>query len=393
MRLALKYRAYPTSAQITRIENSFSMCRHLFNWNLQERIEVYQKEGRSVSYYDQQNALPDLKKEKPWFKGVYSLVLQDVLRRLDGAFQKFFKEKIGFPKFKKKGQWNSITYTDHRKRPEDGFLEVSKIGRLKIVYHREIPENAEIKTLSIIKEGDKWFACFSVELPDPPEFKCQLATAIGIDLGLQHFVYTSDKQSVESPKELQRKLKDLKRLQRKLSKTPKRTAQYYKVLKALQKVYYRIPCKRDDFLYKTARGLLLDVDLIVHENLNILPMLKRPELKLDEESNQYLPNGASRKANHHRAILDAAWRKFLSILAHVAKKLGKLVIGVDPKLTSQTCSNCREIVWKALSTRTHNCPHCHYKADRDENAAINILRLGLESLGIPLEALNRTLCV
>ena len=96
------------------------MCRHLFNWNLRERVEVYEKEKRTVTYLEQQNALPNLKKERPWFKHVYSQVLQDVLKRLDGAYQRFFRQKKGFPKYKKRGQWNSITYPQFEDKPIDG---------------------------------------------------------------------------------------------------------------------------------------------------------------------------------------------------------------------------------------------------------------------------------
>jgi len=90
------------------------MCRHLYNWNLQERIDIYKSEKRTISYNEQQNALPKLKKERPWFKGVYSQVLQDALKRLDKAYKRFFRQKKGFPKFKKKGQWSSITYSQFR---------------------------------------------------------------------------------------------------------------------------------------------------------------------------------------------------------------------------------------------------------------------------------------
>ncbi|PCI21655.1 MAG: hypothetical protein COB67_13930 [SAR324 cluster bacterium] len=163
MRKSYKYRIYPTNAQIGKLENSFSMCRHLYNWNLQERVVAYEKSGKSVSYQQQQNALPALKREKPWFKSVYSQVLQDVLKRLDGAFKKFFREKIGFPRFKKRGHWNSITYPQFKKIPSNNKITLPKIGEIKIVYHRDIPEAAKVKTLNITKEAGKWFACFSFE--------------------------------------------------------------------------------------------------------------------------------------------------------------------------------------------------------------------------------------
>lgn len=193
---AYKYRIYPAKSQITNMENQFSMLRYLYNWNLAERIEQY-KTGEKVTYNIQQNSLPHLKKERPWYKSIYSQVLQDCLKRLDKAYQNFFRrakkggEKPGFPKFKKRGQWNSLTYPQYSKRP-DSKVSIPKVGDIKIIYHREIPKDATIKTLTITKEGCKWFACFSVELMLDIELKQDLTSSIGIDLGLIDFLYASD---------------------------------------------------------------------------------------------------------------------------------------------------------------------------------------------------------
>ncbi|GBC59848.1 hypothetical protein DENIS_0789 [Desulfonema ishimotonii] len=169
IRRSYKYRVYPAKAQISNPENQFSMCRHLYNRSLAERTDAYEKDGTIITYDQQQNSLPELKKERPWYKGVYSQVLQDVLRRPDKGYQAFFRRtkaggKPGFPKFRKRGQWNSITYPQYRKRP-DSVITVPKIGRVRLVYHRELPEDATVKTLTITREAGKWFACFSAEFP------------------------------------------------------------------------------------------------------------------------------------------------------------------------------------------------------------------------------------
>ena len=327
MKRSYRYRLYLTPAQISYFENAFSMCHYLYNWNLEERVEIYKKEGRTVTYLEQQNNLPALKKIKPWFKGVYSLVLQDVLRRLDRAYQNFFRQKRGFPNYKKKGQWNSITYSDHQRRPEDGFLRVGKLGLIKIIYHREIPPDADIKTLTIIKEGGKWFACFSVELPGSTEPKRKVSSAIGIDLGVRHFFSGSDGTHVDAGRFLMRRSKDLKRLMRKLSHTKKRTRDYRKVLKALQKAHYRLRCQRRGFLYEKVYELLDKVDLVVYENLDIQELLKKPPPKKDEETGEYLPNGACAKKSLHLAIQDASWGRFVRLLGEIAEKLGKHILG------------------------------------------------------------------
>jgi putative transposase len=378
---SFKYRIYPTKAQITNLANQMSMCRHLYNWSLSERKDTYEKTGESVSYYMQQNSLPALKKERPWFKGVHSQVLQDVLNRLDKAYQNFFRrvkkgEISGFPKFKKRGQWNSITYPQYCKFPS-GKITVPKVGIIKTVYHREIPKEAKIKTMTITKEACKWFACFSVELSLDIEPK-QGLPPIGIDMGLIDFYYASDGSHVSTPKYLRTSLAKLKRLQRRFAKAPKQSVKYYKLLRSIQKCHYKIRCQRNDFLHKVANNLLNSADLICHENLNITNMFRRPK-PIQDEDGKYLPNRASIKAGLNKSISDAGWSQFLMNLKYKAEIQGKLIISVPPHYTSQKCSECGEMVKKSLSIRTHKCP-CGFVANRDHNAALNILRVGLDTL-------------
>ena len=379
---AYKYRIYPAKSQITNMENQFSMLRYLYNWNLAERIEQY-KTGEKVTYNIQQNSLPHLKKERPWYKSIYSQVLQDCLKRLDKAYQNFFRrakkggEKPGFPKFKKRGQWNSLTYPQYSKRP-DSKVSIPKVGDIKIIYHREIPKDATIKTLTITKEGCKWFACFSVELMLDIELKQDLTSSIGIDLGLIDFLYASDCSHVAAPKYFRKLQNKLAKLQRRFSSTEKRSPKWYKLLTSIQKCHYRIKCQRNDFLHKTANNLLNRANVIVHEKLNIKNMSRRPKPKKDEDG-KYIPNGASWKAGMNKSISDVGWYQFLSMLKYKAIEQGKQVVDVNPRFTSQTCSACGEIVKKSLSVRTHRCS-CGFVANRDYNASLNILAIGLDSL-------------
>ncbi|MBF0551192.1 MAG: transposase [Deltaproteobacteria bacterium] len=378
-----KYRLYPTKSQISTLENQFSMCRHLYNWCLKDRMDVYESEKKSLSYEDQANKLPALKKERPWFKNVYSQVLQDVLKRLDKGFKAFFRrakagETPGFPKFKKRGQWNSITYPQHFARPSNKVINVPKVGEIKICYHREIPAEANIKTLAVTKEGGKWFACFSVELPFNVEFKQDLLPSIGIDLGLIDFLYASDGSHVPAPKYYGHNLTRLRRLQRRFAKAEKRSKKWYNLLAAIQKVYYRIRCLKHDFLHKTANSLLAKADAIFHEDLDIRRMIRRPKTKQGQDG-EYLPNGAGAKSGLNKSIADAAWGRFLNILGYKAAEQNKKVLAVPPHHTSQICPECGEIVKKSLSVRTHRCP-CGFVTNRDFAASLNILRVGLDTL-------------
>ncbi len=365
------------------------MLRHLYNRALQERIETHQA-GRKINYYDQQAQIPGFKEERPWYKSIYGQSLYDCLQRLDNAFKAFFRrcktgEKPGFPKFKKRGDWNSITYAPAYKMagggiPVNGLLNVPKIGKIKIVYHRPMSDDSKIKTMIIKNDGGKWFACFSVEMNLDIEPKQGFSAAVGIDMGLKDFVYTSAGARVPAPKHLSKSLKKLARLQRRLSRTKKRTAKWYKLLRAVQRVYFRIRCQRNDFLHKAANSILDKYDLVAIEDLNIKQMTRRPE-PVPDGAGGHLQNGAKQKSRLNQGINDAGWFQFRLFLEYKAIAQGKQIIPVPPAYTSQKCSECGAIVKKALSVRTHRC-ECGYTANRDLNAARNILAAALRGLAV-----------
>jgi len=193
--------------------------------------------------------------------------------------------------------------------------------------------------------------------------------------------YASNGTHVSVPRFFRKLQKRLQELQRRLSRTEKRTPAYRKILLALQKVHYRIKCQRMDFLHKTANGVLEQADYVVVEDLNIQGLKRRPKPKKAEDGS-YLPNGAAAKSGLNTSISDVGWYTFVQILTYKAIKLGKKVLKVAAHFTSQDCSACGTRVKKILSTRTHSCPDCGYTANRDFNAAQNILGLGMQSLGV-----------
>lgn len=389
-----KYRIYPNNSQISKLENDFSICRALYNNALEHRILEYSRNGRSVNYYEQSAGLPEIKKEFPWYKSVNAVVLQNVLKRVDIAFQNFFRRmkdpkvkttEKGFPKFKKRGQWNSITYSDKNKiKYPTNFLIVPSVGEIKIILHRNIPVDSQIKTMTIIKEANNWYVTFSVELNNSSQTELNVNTdkALGIDVGLIDYYYDSNGNSKKAPRLLRLAEKNLKRLQRKLAKCKKRSKDFYSVLKALKTAYSKVKYKRLDFLYKTAYELFSENDLIVREGLQLKNLTRRPKPKLSEDGKTFLPNNASAKAGMNKSFSDASFGKFFEVLDQVATKLGKMVVKVNSAYTSQDCSGCGNRIKKSLSTRTHVCYECGLVLNRDHNASLNILRIGLNSLGI-----------
>lgn len=354
-----KFKLSPTREQREQIFSTLNLCRWLYNSGLEQRITVYKKQRKTLSFYTQKKELPLLKKVLPEFKNVHSQVLQNVLERLDNAYQAFFRrlksgEKAGFPRFQGRNRYNSFTY------PQSGFkimgkhLQLSKMGKLRIQKHRQL--KGTVKTCTIIHKNGRFYVCFSceVKVQTPPTNK---GNAIGIDLGVTNLAITSDGMFYENPKHLKALEHKLKKQQRLVSKRKKGSNRRKKAVHQLAKLHERISNKRKDTAHKVSKKLVEQHDILVFEDLNIQRMVK----------------------DHHYAkgIVDSAWRQLINFTIYKAANAGKEVRFVNPYNTTQQCSNCKAIAKKTIADRVHRCG-CGYTEDRDVNAAINILHLGLQ---------------
>lgn len=393
-RRAYKYRIWPTKGQITQFEDWLEKCRFIYNAAIRERTNEYKKLKKSMTYVDQTKQLPGFKALRPDFKVVHSLAYLDTLKRVDKAFAAFFRrcksgEKPGYPKYCPYGQYTSFSifqmYREKRFLPAyyKGKIYVPKIGNVKAVIHRPLPKNKNkvIKSLTISKEGSKWFACISMET----KVKVRIADTDKIgafDLGVgENFITLDDGTQINYPRYYRQSQKKLAKINLRLSKLPKKSTKRAKLKRALQCAHCKIRNQRKDFHHKTALMLVKKLDIIIHEDLNIRYMTLRPKKKEDpDHPGHFLPNKAKAKGGLNKSILDAGWGSFLLALADKATKYNRKVIAVKPDYTSQECSECGYIVKKSLSTRTHQCPKCGYIDDRDINAAKVILSRGLATL-------------
>lgn len=418
-RRSYKYRIYPTKAQITQLDRWMECCRYVYNCALVQRMNQYKYDGKRVTCFDQSAMLPELKQRVPAFKEVPAQIYQDVLARLDKAYKAFFArckrgETPGHPKYKPYGQWSSVVqpqYYRHVKRYTDAFdrgmLYVPGLGDVTTKLHRPLPKNKPfvygrtpknptgwitasmpdpsnrtciLKTLTISREGEKWFAIISLAKYLKPK-QDDVTHAIGIDLGVRDFIYDSDGGHMAMPRYYRQAQKRLKQLQQRVQKAPKGSDKRAKLLKALQRTHYKIRSQRNDFHHKIALDLIRKNNVICYEDLTVKNMTRRPKAKQDPENDKnFLPNGASQKSGLNKSILDAGWSGFINILKYKAEEYGRTLVAVPPHYTSQLCSNCGTMVHKDLSTRTHECPDCGYVANRDHNAAKVILGRGLASL-------------
>lgn len=361
MRKAFKYRVYPTKKQCAALEYWLDICRELYNAALQERRDAWRLSGVSIGFKEQSAQLPAIKKYRPDVAEVYSQTLQNVLHRVDLAFQAFFRrvkkgEKPGYPRFKSADRYDSLTW------PQDmGFrlvgtrrLKVSGIGEIKIKLHR--PVEGKPKTLTIKREAGHWYAIFSCD--DVPAHSYPAATAeIGIDMGLESFATFSTGEKIENPRWYRRTEARLVKAQQNLSRRKRGSKRRAKAKRCLAKLHAKAKNQRQDFHHKLAHRIVSENAMIAVEDL-------APK-KMAEQSSTGLS----------KSIQDAAWSKFLAILACKAEEAGRQFVKVPPRGTSSTCSRCGALKQKALSERLHACP-CGLVLDRDINASLNILRLG-----------------
>jgi putative transposase len=255
---------------------------------------------------------------------------------------------------------------------DGGILSLSKIGRIPLRLHR--PLQGTPKTVTISKAADGWYACIScAEVPAGPLPLTGRET--GIDVGLKVFLVTADGSSVENPRHHRKAEKRLKKAQQCVSRRKKGSKRWWKAVGQCAKKYQKVKRQRTDFHHKTALDLVREYDAIYLEDLQVQNLSRRPKAKPDGNGG-YLKNRASRKAGLNKSILDAGWRSFRIILAGKAAYAGKRVQAIPPAFTTQDCSGCGERVYKSLSVRTHICTSCGLILDRDENAAVNILREG-----------------
>jgi putative transposase len=393
-----KERLRPTPEQAQALDVVLWRCRTLYNVALEQRKTAWERCRVSVKRFAQEAEMADIRAKFPEYAAVHSHVLQDVLARLDKAYQAFFRrlvsgEKPGYPRFQGRNRYHSFTYKEYGNgaKLENGYLILSKIGRIAVHWSQRTGKGTvkgtipgTPKTVTISKEADGWYVCFScVDVPAEPLPPTDRET--GIDVGLKVFLITADGNAVENPRHYRKAERELKKAQRRVARRKKGSTRWRKAVQQCARKHQKVKRQRHDFHHKTALALVREYDTIYLEDLQVANMSKRPEPKPDGQSG-YLQNGASRKAGLNKSIQDAGWYSFRQILTCKAECAGKRVVEVPPAYTSQDCSSCGERVEKSLSVRTHVCTNCGLLLDRDENAAKNIKWLGQSLRGVPAVA-------
>lgn len=361
MRKAFKFRLFTNRSQERALDAMLEQHRRLYNLALRERTGVYEPEKRSVSYGEQSALFKQSRKVSTGFAALNFSSAQATLRRLDKAFKAFFRrvnsgDTPGYPRFKPEDRFRTVefpSYGDGCRLKDNGRLYLQNVGHIKVKLHR--PIEGAIKTVSVKRSCGKWYVIFSCDLADAPE-PAQSGPEVGIDLGLKSFLVTSDGESTESPRYYRKSQKKLRVAQRSVSRKKKGSNRRRKARKRVACLHEKTANQRRDFHHKQARKLVDEHGLIAHEALNV--------------------KGIAR-THLAKSAHDAGWTQFLNILSSKAEEAGCRAVAVDPRNTTQVCSACGALpeTKKTLSDRVHSC-ECGYTADRDVNAAENILKLG-----------------
>ena len=349
--MVLNYEAkiYPNKIQEHGLFAILNGCRHLYNQALEDKINYYKDNQKTLSRFDLQKKY----KGKENYPEIPASIKQMVFYRLESAYANFFRKTGHFPRFKSFNRYRSFelrTYGVDYRFLGNKLSIYKNIGQIRMRGFRSAEDYSMGK---IVKRANGWYVQYCVEVKEKKLIK-NLKKQIGIDVGLKSFLVDSENNKVEAPKFFRKSQRKLKIKQRLLSKAKKGSKRRNKKRQAVEKLHLKIANQRKDFLHKLSRQYAEKYHLIAVEDLNVRGMVR----------------------NHHlaKSIQDASWSSFIDMLSYKTQILGKTLIKVAPQYTSQNCSNCGEYAQKSLSVRTHRCLNCGFIADRDYNASLNILK-------------------
>ncbi len=351
--------------------------------------ELTKRGGQSWSSVSdiQSKRTTELRSESEWYSRINSDVLQGNLAKLDTAYSGFFKHKRGFPAFRKASNFKTFQYKPGRynfevnrssyQRKCYSHIYLPGIGRMRYLDSRAIPENANTRTVTVIKKNDGWYISVLLEIDNElphVDIALEIESGVGIDMGINRLIALSDGSFVENPRFAtnKRTRRRLRIRQRRVNRKVKGSSNRKKAGIVVAKLHKKIADKREDYQWKAAHKVVRTADVIVREDLNIKGMKSRCKPK--RVKGRFMPNGQSAKRGLNRSISDASWGSQFAKIEWVAAKAGKPVIIVNPKYTSQECSNCGHVSKANRDGEKFICEECGYTAHADTQASRTILK-------------------
>ena len=375
----------PNAAQSARLEAWMRLHCELYNAALEERIDAWRKAGKSVSYYEQQNVLPQIKADRPEFIELGSHALQQTLRRLDLAFQAFFRrvragQAPGFPRFKSAKRFSSFAYPDPagwRLMRHGGSGATLRLGRgdaalsIRARGRHRFGIEAQPNDITLLRRNGQWFASVTLRVPDEACARQRTADLRrGVDFGINDWATFDDGQTIENPRWLREELPRLARLQRQRARKRKGSLRFKRLGQRVARLHARIANLRHDFVHQETTRMVTSCAVLATEQLAPKNMSRGAKGTVEAPGRR-----VRQKTGLNREILSAAFGMAHQMLAYKAEEAGTRLHLSDTRQLkpSQRCSACWEIVPKTLSQRMHVCPHCGYVQPRDQNSASVVL--------------------
>jgi len=333
--------------------------------------------------------LPELKSSYAFLKKINSTVLQQIVKRLNDAFDGFFNKGKGYPRFKNRSNFRSFQYATGV-AVDGNKIYLPGLGWMRFYKSRDIPDGFDIKTVTIRRKLDGWYVSLRLENKSVPDFPIlpdtEVRTATGLDMGLGKLVYLSDGSVIDNPRfaTSPQAKRTFKIRQRRVSRKKKGSKNRKKEAKKVGKLHQQIADKRNAYQWSVANKIVSKADATIIEDLNIAGMRRRAKPKQDDNGN-YIKNGQSAKRGLNRSMSDAAWGELISKLEYTAAKQGKRVYKVNPKHTSQQCSVCSHIDASNRNGEKFVCTNCGHVDDANLQAARNVKYRGVDVYSLVLK--------
>lgn len=432
MLIGYVYKLDPSRNQAATMEKHLEMLRLQYNFRIRERIEAYSQVSHPVmgnycnlvskaeccplacsvsksalyghpwtidkktggaklrSAKAQQDAdLPNLKAARPWYQQIQHHVLQQMLKRVNDAFQRFFNGEAKYPKTKRRGRFRSFSYPPGDVRFDGNRVRLPGIGWMRFFQSRPFPSGFVVRTVTVRRKADGWYISVRLQDDSVPSltYLNEIKSAIGVDLGIAKLASLSTGEIIPNPRFGQKTERRRRILHAKASRKVKGSSKRRKAYQRLARLENTVVNQRSDHQWKLAKKLTGMADLLVFEDLNIKGMCARCKPKRDELTGRYIENGQAAKSGLNKAILDAAWGELKQKVKIVSEKAGVIFLEINPRHSSQECSECGYISPTNRDKERFLCEACGYLADADVDAAVVIRERGLKELGINLPKL------
>ncbi|MBW4532312.1 MAG: transposase [Pleurocapsa minor HA4230-MV1] len=410
MRKTYQYKLILTATQRQEIDRWLSMLKAQYNYLLGERFNWWEYNRSYLTipqgeyclrwcelgsgelkdnpdWHSQSASLPQLKKDRPWYADIYSQVLQDCVKRVKLAMEKFLAgdskgRKSGRPRFKNRARYRTLTYPAIKDKNLVGStIKLPKLGVLKFRKSRDIKPGFKLKTASITRKADGYYLNLSVEDKSVPDLELDTvpteSNTVGIDVGLEKLYVDSSNNQANPQRHLRKSESKLALLQRKLDDNARGKKAKRLIRRAIARLHQKIARQRKHWHYGEAHKLARNCQVLAIEDLKIRNMKRKNKPK--KVDGVFVPNGQAASRGLNKSWSDNGVGNFLEILSQVAQKYGTRIVKVNPRGTSQHCSRCLNRVSKTLSDRWHQCNSCDLSCDRDYNSALLIKKLAVGS--------------